>query len=170
MPSDLVITLPPPVRGQSPYRRGFYPNIQPSTFTPVVKFPDSAKGVKSYWRLIHCGFFYSNSAVVANRNYGIEPVGVDDFGTDTAYGGILTAVTVANGWGKVTLSQQGYLSSTMAVLNHGGGGYGQINNDMIFSGKDYIKFWNFNPQAGDYFNISFTFQYLNHIHRIYKPG
>lgn len=170
--SELVITFPPPVYGQSPIRRGYYPNILGASYNPVsITFPDFARGIRSYWRLISAGFFFLNSATVANRSYGIEPLFInEDPAGDGALGGFSVATTSAGQWGKLTYSRQGDLSTNGALLNHNVGALAQLRGDMTFSGADKLKFWNYNPQAGDYMNIHVTFEFLNFKHRIFRPG
>lgn len=170
--AELVITLPPPVYGQSPYRRGYYPNILGASWNPVsVTFPDFRRGIRSYWRLIQAGFFFLNSATVANRSYGIEPLfNNDDPVGDGALGGFSVATTSAGQWGKLTYSRQGQLSTNGSLLNHNVGAIAELRDGMLFSGSDKLKFWNYNPQAGDYMNIHFTFEFLNYKERIFKPG
>lgn len=170
--AELVITIPAPMWGQTPYRRGYYPDILGSVWNPVkITFPDVGKGIKAHWRLIAAGFFFLNSAVVANRSYGIEPLFINDNPSgDGALGGFSVSTTSAGQWGKLTYSRQGALSTNCSLLNHNVGGIAQLGDDMIFSGSDCLKFWNYNPQAGDYMNIHVTFEYLNYARNIRRPG
>lgn len=168
--SPKIFTVPVPMPGQAPFRRAVLPQLDAAAEYYKLKFSSPGRDIYGYFRLMWISVFFSTSAVVANRSFGIEVVHWNEVtGADGMPYAIVTNDVAASKWGKITLTQGGALNNVV-LLNHGQGGSGQVGRDIILADEDYIRMECYNCQAGDVIICSYCFEYLNNLYGINKPG